>query len=166
MTQGQFLSGVWQVWIQSFPSRDLLPHECSRTSLSYYLPIAGGRIIGFIPFPRVLVLCKMQSVSSRIWTRTAVFISYDDNHYTTGVMIHNQADELKKNCDVSLLSRQRVFFLFLSISMWQATNHMSHSFFLFPLNFFSFFKDYNKKRQISPSIHSFFLFFFFFKYYM
>ena len=30
--------------------------------LSYYLPIAGGRIIGFIPFPRVLVLCEMQSV--------------------------------------------------------------------------------------------------------
>ena len=30
-------------------------------SLSYYLPIAGGRIIGFIPFPRVLVLCEMQS---------------------------------------------------------------------------------------------------------
>ena len=52
-------------------------------SLSYYLPIAGGRIIGFIPFPRVLVLCEMQSVSSRIWTRVAVSISYDDNHYTT-----------------------------------------------------------------------------------
>ena len=26
----------------------------------------------------------MQTVSSRIWTRVAVFISYDDNHYTTG----------------------------------------------------------------------------------
>ena len=26
----------------------------------------------------------MQSVSSRIWTRVAVCISYDDNHYTTG----------------------------------------------------------------------------------
>ena len=26
----------------------------------------------------------MQSVSSRIWTRVAVFISYDDNHYTMG----------------------------------------------------------------------------------
>ena len=26
----------------------------------------------------------MQSVSSRIWTRVAVPISYDDNHYTTG----------------------------------------------------------------------------------
>ena len=30
--------------------------------LPYYLPIAGGRIIGFIPFPRVLVLCEKQSV--------------------------------------------------------------------------------------------------------
>ena len=54
-------------------------------SLSYYLPIAGGRIIGFIPFPRVLVLCEMQSVSSRIWTRIAVFNSYGDNDYTTGI---------------------------------------------------------------------------------
>ena len=53
-------------------------------SLPYYLPIAGGRIIGFIPFPRVLLLCEMQSVSSRIWTRVAEFISYDDNYYTTG----------------------------------------------------------------------------------
>ena len=35
-------------------------------SLPYYLPIAGGRLIGFIPFPRVLVLCEMQSVMSRI----------------------------------------------------------------------------------------------------
>ena len=56
-------------------------------SLSYYLPIAGGRIIGFIPFPRVLVLCEMQSVSSRIWTRIAVFISYGDNDYTTGTSL-------------------------------------------------------------------------------
>ena len=29
----------------------------------------------------------MQSVSSRIWTRVAVSISYDDNHYTTGTLI-------------------------------------------------------------------------------
>ena len=26
----------------------------------------------------------MQSVSSKIWTRVAVSISYDDNDYTTG----------------------------------------------------------------------------------
>ena len=29
----------------------------------------------------------MQPVSSRIWTRVAVSISYDDNHYTTGISI-------------------------------------------------------------------------------
>ena len=58
--------------------------KAEEPSLPYYLPIAGGRIIGFIPFPRVLVLCEMQSVSSRIWTRIAVSISYDDNNYTTG----------------------------------------------------------------------------------
>ena len=58
--------------------------KAEEPSLPYYLPIAGRRIIGFIPFPRVLVLCKTQSVSSRIWTRVAVSISYDDNHFTTG----------------------------------------------------------------------------------
>ena len=31
----------------------------------------------------------MQSVSSRIWTRVAVSISYDDNHYTTGTSIRD-----------------------------------------------------------------------------
>ena len=50
-------------------------------SLPHYLPITGGRIFGFIPFPRVLVPCEMQSVSSRIWTRVSVSISYDNNHY-------------------------------------------------------------------------------------
>ena len=32
----------------------------------------------------------MQSVSSRIWTRVAVSMSYDDNHYTTGTYIMKQ----------------------------------------------------------------------------
>ena len=70
-------------------------------SLSYYLPIAGGRIIGFIPFPRVLVLCEMQSVSSRIWTRVAVSISYDDNDYTTGTStVQRSCYTLKpRHCD-------------------------------------------------------------------
>ena len=58
--------------------------KAEEPSLSYYLPITGGRIIGFIPFPRVLVQCEMQSVSSRIWTCVAESISYDDNHYTMG----------------------------------------------------------------------------------
>ena len=58
--------------------------KAEEASLSYYLPIARGRIIEFIPFPRVFMLCEMQSVSSRIWSRVAVSISIDDNHYTTG----------------------------------------------------------------------------------
>ena len=57
--------------------------KAEEPSLPYYLPIAGGRIIGFIPFPMVLVQCEIQLVSSRIWTRVAVSITYDDNHYTT-----------------------------------------------------------------------------------
>ena len=35
----------------------------------------------------------MQSVSSRIWTRVAVSISYDDNDYTTGTSITTSDDK-------------------------------------------------------------------------
>ena len=31
----------------------------------------------------------MQSVSTRIWTRVAMFISYGDNDYTTGNLAFN-----------------------------------------------------------------------------
>ena len=33
----------------------------------------------------------MQSVSSRIWTRVAVSISYDDNHDTTGTSLDSNS---------------------------------------------------------------------------
>ena len=36
----------------------------------------------------------MQSVSSRIWTRVAVFISYDDNNYTTGTSV----EDIRRQC--------------------------------------------------------------------
>ena len=47
----------------------------------------------------------MQSVSSRIWTRVAVSISYDDNHYTTDMLstaveerqTHKQRSSLDSN---------------------------------------------------------------------
>ena len=58
--------------------------KAEEPSLPYNLPIAGGIIIGFIPFPRV---CEMQSVSSRIWTHVTVSISDNDNHYTTDTII-------------------------------------------------------------------------------
>ena len=87
MTQGQFkrsLTGLNSEF--SFSLTSCLT-KAKEPNLSYYLPIAGGRIIGFIPFPRVLVLCEMQSVSFRIWTRIVVSNSYDDNHYTTGTKL-------------------------------------------------------------------------------
>ena len=38
----------------------------------------------------------MQSVLSRNWTRIAVSISCDDNHYTTGIFDGSQIKELMK----------------------------------------------------------------------
>ena len=77
----QSLTGLYSEFSFSLTSCLTKAEEPSR---SYYLLIAGGRIIGFIPFPRLLVLCEMQSASARIWTRVAVSISNDDYHYTTG----------------------------------------------------------------------------------
>ena len=72
----------------------------------------------------------MQSVSSSIWTRVAVSISYDDNHYTTGtsslllcvvMILHVYVDEsaidyttllltsLGLKCDMNSVSRQTCF---------------------------------------------------------
>ena len=53
----------------------------------------------------VLVLCEMQSVSSMIWTRVVVSISYDDNHYTTGTSsfigyLMVQSSLYKNNSDI------------------------------------------------------------------
>ena len=83
MTQGQFFKRILTGLNSEFSFKTSRLTKAEEPSLPY-LPIAGGRIIGYIPFSRVSVLCKMQSVSSRIWTRVTVSISYDDNHYTTG----------------------------------------------------------------------------------
>ena len=54
----------------------------------------------------------MQSVSSRIWTRAAMSIFYDDNHYTTGTSIKH----LRKlyglfNAEVILIEEQYWYYL-------------------------------------------------------
>ena len=43
----------------------------------------------------------MQSVSSGIWTRVAVSISYDDKHYTTGTSL--KVFNLSANCYIAIL---------------------------------------------------------------
>ena len=72
----------------SFSSTSFLT-KAEEPSPSYYLRIDWGGIIGFVPFPRILVLSEMPSVSSSIWTRVVVSISYDDNHYTTATYVIN-----------------------------------------------------------------------------
>ena len=60
VTQGQFSSGVHLVWIQSFFFSLIGYHtKVKEPSMPYYLPIAGKRIVGFIPFWKDLVLCEM-----------------------------------------------------------------------------------------------------------
>ena len=55
----------------------------------------------------VLVLCEMQPVSSRIWTRVAVSISNNYNHYTTDTSYNIFVYQLKNN-----LQMKHVIFLF------------------------------------------------------
>ena len=67
MTQGQFFKrSLTGLSSEFFFSKTSCLTKAEEPTLPFYLPIAGGRIIGFIPFPRVLVLCEMQSVLSRI----------------------------------------------------------------------------------------------------
>ena len=56
-----------------------------------------------MPFPRVLVPYEMQSVSSWIWTRVAVFISYDDKYYTTDTMFTNMEQEKGRTVAVGMI---------------------------------------------------------------
>ena len=55
----------------------------------------------------------MQSVSSRIWTRVAVSISYDDNHYTTGTSI------IRLLCDWSFRLYQNIIYIYFFVAYCQ-----------------------------------------------
>ena len=56
MKQDQFLSGVF-----------FFKTGCHiKLNQPYYLPIAGGRIVGCISFPKILAQCVMQMALSRI----------------------------------------------------------------------------------------------------
>ena len=74
-------------WVFSFSYTGCLT-MAKKPSLPYYLAIAGKRKIGSIPFLNFFKLCKKQSVSSRIWTRADVFMSYDNSHYTTAILFY------------------------------------------------------------------------------
>ena len=64
--QGEYMWFKFRVFLlDSLPSQKL--------NLSYWLIIAGERVVGFIPSQRVLVQCEMQTVSSWTWTRISKF---------------------------------------------------------------------------------------------
>ena len=67
-------------WIQNLFSTWLV--AILRFKSPIILLIARGRIVGFMPFPRVLALCETKTALSKIWTLVAESTSYDNNHYT------------------------------------------------------------------------------------
>ena len=69
------------VWILIFP----IPWP--RHTGLYYLPIAGERRGGFMPFPKLFVQSKMSTVWFTIWTCFTKSILYNDNCYSTNVSI-------------------------------------------------------------------------------
>ena len=63
-TQGQFLRGVKQVWIQSFPSPwPITIPRLNEPSLPNYSSIVGERITGFMPFLKLLAQREMETPS-------------------------------------------------------------------------------------------------------
>ena len=66
----------------------------------------------------------MQSVSSRIWTRVAVSISYDDNHNTTGTSILLKVLNREKNIWIELKNNGIcAFHSFMYSSFWNSGNY-------------------------------------------
>ena len=78
---------IWSIFMRSMTCLNSKISYVKEPSLSNYLPIAGRRIVGFIPFPRVLALYEIQTSSSRIWAQVTMSISYDDNHCTTSTSL-------------------------------------------------------------------------------
>ena len=50
----------------------------------------------------------MQSVRSRIWTRVAISISYDDNDYTTGTSLKKKSIDIKQNSYMILTGLRQI----------------------------------------------------------
>ena len=65
----------WLICHKSQPTK-----QAKEYNLSKYLPIAGGEVI--VPYLFLKTLVRMQTASSRIGTRVADSIFYDDNRYT------------------------------------------------------------------------------------
>ena len=84
----------------SFPSPKLvaLP-RLKITAWPTYLPLAGGKIVWWIPFTRLLSEKDM----SRIWTRAAASIPNSDNYYTMSAIYISQEIDYLLSSDILLI---------------------------------------------------------------
>ena len=73
------IRSVFKVWNSEFFFYIGSYTKVKELNLPYYLPIAGERIVVFLPLSRVL--CEMQTALSRFWIQFTGSISYSDNHY-------------------------------------------------------------------------------------
>ena len=63
-TQGKFLSSLTISKSEFTSSLTGCYSKIKELRLPNYLPIAGWRIVGFLPFPRILEICEMQRAPS------------------------------------------------------------------------------------------------------
>ena len=113
-------------------------------SLHYYLPIVGGRKVGFLPFPKILPLCKMQKASFRIWTLMSMSISNDNNHY---IMSTSVTHLWPKEENVFITG----FISFNNINSWQGLAQMQTLISSFMNNLITFKKIHKHTQNVFPS---------------
>ena len=80
-------------------------------SLPYQLLIDGGRIVGFLSFPRLLAQCEMETALLKIWTLIGVSTSYNDKYYVTSVF----------TCIVTDNSYLKAFTIKIFFTLWMFT---------------------------------------------
>ena len=73
------ISRLWHVFSFTRPSCHKNVIVVSQT---YYFVIAGGKIVKFIHFTRILARCENQTALSRVWSLVAASIFNNGNNYT------------------------------------------------------------------------------------
>ena len=84
---------------------------------STIISLARGIIVRCIPLLKVLALWRKEKGSYKIWTRVALLISYDDNHYTTSTTV----DEFIQHIYPAGYPELIIWDIFLD--PWRMSNH-------------------------------------------
>ena len=120
MTQGQFLSGVQQVWIQSFSSPSCFQGWRTQSLLLFTHSWRENNWIH--TFPKGISAMRKAIILVQDWTRVAMSTSYDNNHYTTGTAIQFRTINLWKGMDPLIIPSYSTFSV-LQESLWHQLSH-------------------------------------------